>query len=233
MDIGCGTGIWSIDFAKQHPEAQVHGFDLEKSPGWSSAPPNCKLQVANLEEAATWSNFNETFEFIYGRMIVVSVKDWPLLLQRCFSALNPGGWIELQDLQMPIRCAHEYIEGSSKLVQWSYLMIDGMLKFGLSPLAMGNIPKLMAGVGFRSVAEEDYKIFSGPWSIVGEERELGRIGKTNFELSVQGFSSTLFTRGLGWSAERHEALVQDVLQELREGVFKTFLPMKVDFAQKP
>lgn len=28
LDIGTGTGIWCIDYATQHPEAQVIGLDL-------------------------------------------------------------------------------------------------------------------------------------------------------------------------------------------------------------
>lgn len=28
LDIGTGTGIWAIDFANEHPEAEVIGLDL-------------------------------------------------------------------------------------------------------------------------------------------------------------------------------------------------------------
>jgi methylase of polypeptide subunit release factors len=28
LDIGTGTGIWAIDFADEHPEAEVIGTDL-------------------------------------------------------------------------------------------------------------------------------------------------------------------------------------------------------------
>ncbi|KAK5120235.1 hypothetical protein LTR85_006441 [Meristemomyces frigidus] len=233
LDVGCGTGIWSIDFAKQCPDAEVLGFDLQESPAWSCLPSNCKLRVADLEDAATWSSFDESFDFVYGRMIVVGVKDWPRLFQRCFQALKPGGWMEIQDLRFPIQCSDEQSADASKFVQWSHLMIDAMQKFHLSPQAMDSFPTLMGEVGFQRVTMEDFKMFSGPWSEMEEERELGRMGMMNFSLGLRGFSSTLFTNALGWSAERHEALVQELLQELRDGMYRAYLPIKVCFAQKP
>ena len=35
LDIGCGTGIWAIEFADQHPSADVLGTDLSPTqPTW-------------------------------------------------------------------------------------------------------------------------------------------------------------------------------------------------------
>ena len=44
LDLGTGTGIWAIDFADQHPEANVLGIDLSPiQPGW--VPPNCQFEI--------------------------------------------------------------------------------------------------------------------------------------------------------------------------------------------
>jgi methylase of polypeptide subunit release factors len=31
IDLGCGTGIWTLDFADMHPSAEVVGVDLSPS----------------------------------------------------------------------------------------------------------------------------------------------------------------------------------------------------------
>lgn len=39
LDLGTGTGIWAIDFADQHPEADVLGIDLSAiQPSWVNSP---------------------------------------------------------------------------------------------------------------------------------------------------------------------------------------------------
>lgn len=144
-----------------------------------------------------------------------------------------GGWLEIQDLQFPIRCTDADVAKDSRFVQWSHLMIEGMHSFHLSPLVMDTFPAMLGEIGFEQVDIEHFRMFTGPWSNVEEERELGRMGLTNLSLGVRGFSSTLFTKGLGWTGEQHEEIVQEVLHELREGKFRTYMPMKVCFARKP
>jgi SAM-dependent methyltransferase len=42
LDLGCGTGIWAIELAEEHPSATVIGVDLSPiQPAW--VPPNCRL----------------------------------------------------------------------------------------------------------------------------------------------------------------------------------------------
>jgi 2-polyprenyl-3-methyl-5-hydroxy-6-metoxy-1,4-benzoquinol methylase len=49
LDVGTGTGIWSMNFGDAHPEAAVLGIDLSPSqPEW--VPPNVRFQLDDLEE---------------------------------------------------------------------------------------------------------------------------------------------------------------------------------------
>lgn len=46
LDLGTGTGIWAIDYATAHPEAEVIGLDLSPiQPNWCVAGPlNCRIR---------------------------------------------------------------------------------------------------------------------------------------------------------------------------------------------
>jgi SAM-dependent methyltransferase len=72
LDAGCGTGIWAIHFASQHPEAEVLGIDLSPiQPKW--VPPNLRFETDDLEDHWT---FKYKFDFIYSRMMTASFKNW-------------------------------------------------------------------------------------------------------------------------------------------------------------
>jgi len=99
LDVGTGTGLWPIEFAAEYPSAKVIGTDLSPvQPKF--VPLNCRFYIENAED--DWT-FEEKFDFIHGRMLVVGIKNWARFFDQSFRHLKPGGWIELQDLNFPCR----------------------------------------------------------------------------------------------------------------------------------
>jgi trans-aconitate methyltransferase len=95
--MGTGTGIWAIEFADQFPSAAVLGNDLSPiQPSW--VPPNCRFIVDNLESEWLYKP-GEKFDFIHGRAICGSIKDWPRLYSQVFEHLKPGAWVEMQEYE--------------------------------------------------------------------------------------------------------------------------------------
>lgn len=118
LDIGTGTGIWAIDFADEHPETKVFGVDLSPIQP-SFIPPNLIFQIDDLEEPWT---FSEKFDFIYSRMMIGSVADFPRLFQQCFDNLSNGGWIETFDISFPILLNDGEFPENSALKKWYVLL---------------------------------------------------------------------------------------------------------------
>lgn len=114
LDVGTGTGIWAIDFADAHPESQVLGVDLSPiQPEF--VPPNVMFQIDDIEEPWT---FSYKFDFIYSRLMVISIANWPNLFAQAYEFLNPGGWIELADVCYPLHSDDGTLTQDSALMKW-------------------------------------------------------------------------------------------------------------------
>ncbi|KAJ4157833.1 hypothetical protein NW754_009483 [Fusarium falciforme] len=129
LDAGCGTGIWAIDFADEHPECEVTGVDL--SPIQPSAvPPNVSFFVDDLEDV--W-DYSTKFDFIFSRFLTGSIRDWPKFFNQSFEFLNPGGKIEIMDIIYPPRSDDGTLSEDSPLYKWATLLLRTFAAMG-SPL---------------------------------------------------------------------------------------------------
>lgn len=80
LDAGCGTGIWAIDYADEHPEAEILGVDLAAiQPAY--IPPNVSFMIDDLEQ--DW-DFDNMFDFIHIRMMATSISDFGALFKNSF-----------------------------------------------------------------------------------------------------------------------------------------------------
>lgn len=104
LDVACGTGIWAIQYAWQHPDATVIGTDLSLIQP-VNAPPNCSF-VKEDSEKDQWmpGAFPALFDFVYLRLVNASFNDHLTVMKKCFDNMEPGGWIEYNDASFELIC---------------------------------------------------------------------------------------------------------------------------------
>ncbi|KAK4506788.1 hypothetical protein PRZ48_000521 [Zasmidium cellare] len=225
LDIGCGTGNWAIDFAKQSPQSQVIAFDVQEKGDWATAPSNCTFKVADLETDETWSSLGD-FDFIHGRFIVIGVRDWHALLKRCHAHLLPGGFVEVQEFCMPCKSLDSKDEETSKFIAWSNSMVSVGNQIKLKLQIMNDMPDLMKAAGIQGVDLKEFRMLTGPWMEDEEGKVLGRMGQQNLVQGMYGFGETLHTKILGWSGEKYQGWVDGIRKEMLEDGLRTWLPVK-------
>lgn len=123
LDVGCGTGIWAIDYGDEHPESQVIGADLSPQQP-SFAPPNVTFEIDDLEER--WL-YHQSFDYIHAGMMTSSFKDYPKFFRQAFEFTTPGGYIECSDVVYPIKCDDGTLTKDHALYKWSELLLEASI----------------------------------------------------------------------------------------------------------
>ncbi|KAF8896458.1 hypothetical protein BD779DRAFT_586901 [Infundibulicybe gibba] len=110
LDLGCGTGYWAMEAAKQWPGCTVVGYDvLHIQPDLRRFPDHCGLAGRISWE---WGNLldglpfpPDTFDFvrIAGIGLGVPEDEWQLVLEEAGRVMKPGAVIEVieEDLIFP------------------------------------------------------------------------------------------------------------------------------------
>ncbi|KAI9798954.1 MAG: hypothetical protein M1833_004307 [Piccolia ochrophora] len=228
LDIGTGTGIWAIDYADEHPSAQVVGTDLSPTQP-SFVPPNLRFVIDDAEEE--WA-FSHKFDFVHCRMMVGSFKDWFGFIKRCNRNLEPDGWLEIQDLTNGLRCDDGSLTKDSALYKWDQLMMQGANNLG-RPVDVGpQYVSMMEEAGFVDVQCVMHKWPQNPWPKARKVKELGMWSQQNVEDGLQGLSLAILTRGLGWTAQEVEVFLVDVRKDIRDRRIHTYWDIYVVYGKK-
>ncbi|KAL9618313.1 MAG: hypothetical protein Q9160_006963 [Pyrenula sp. 1 TL-2023] len=153
-DVATGTALWAIDVAKEHPTAQVHGFDIDLS----QAPP--KEWLPSNVSLRRWDIFEDppeellgTYDLVHVRLLLLVLTDVDPqpIIRRFFSLLKPGGSLQWDDLD----CVNMYIKrvGSGKGDHGDCLTptLDGIVEMNHSDQRFDwtiKLPELVAREGF-------------------------------------------------------------------------------------
>jgi trans-aconitate methyltransferase len=109
----------------------VLGTDLSKIQP-ESHPPNCDFIKEDAEEDWVYPNI-PGFDYIHLRAVFTAFDDPKKVLRHAWDSLNPGGWIEYQDMY-PVVMSHDGShEGTSMELYWN-LMRQALTARGRDPM---------------------------------------------------------------------------------------------------
>jgi SAM-dependent methyltransferase len=232
LDLGTGTGIWAIEFADEHPTSTVVGNDLSPiQPTW--VPPNCKFIVDDIENEWVYSP-HEAFDYIHGRGLGGSVKDWPRLYRNIYHHMNPEGWLEIQEYEAWVRSDDDpELLNAPAVAQWQELVDKASIKFGKRINIAEGVEQGMKDAGFEDVRDDIYKVPIGTWPLDKRLKELGLYQLEQMCDCVEPFTLALLTRVLGWGYDETQVLMANVRRDFRNKRNHLYISFHFVYGRKP
>jgi SAM-dependent methyltransferase len=229
LDLGAGTGIWCIDYADQHPGAEVIGVDLSPIQP-NLVPPNCTFEVDDLEKDWMWT---KKFDFIIGRMVNGSFSDPKAIVEKAYNQLEPGGYFEVEDMACPIGCDDGTFTKESDLWTWVTTLMKAMDAAQRPLNAAQRWKSLMEEVGFEDVVETVHKWPINTWPRDPKYKTLGRWCLLNTDQVIETAILAPATRFLGWAPEEAQVLAAKARTAIRDPRVHAYWPIHVVYGRKP
>ncbi|KAK4213791.1 S-adenosyl-L-methionine-dependent methyltransferase [Rhypophila decipiens] len=229
IDLGTGFGDWAIEVGEALPSAKVIGVDLSPiQPVW--IPPNVEFIVDDIED--NWVH-DDDFDFMHLRFVGVTLKDNCKLFRTIFENLNPGGWVESQELFPAIGCDDESVKPNYPLKRFYKVCSEALnKKYGFETHFVEHLPQDLEKVGFVNVERRIFHIPIGEWP---KDTRLRRIGGYFREILwdlVLAMAAKPFVEAGIPQAEIDE-IVQGVAHTLGNKRFHAYVPVHFVWAQKP
>jgi len=97
---------------------------------------------------------------------------------RVLSNLESGGWVEIQDIDFPIRCDDDSMPQTSAIYRWSETLIQASEILGFKLTTCGKAKQMMLDVGFEDVVQIPFKWPINRWPRQKKYKELGMFRRT-------------------------------------------------------
>ncbi|KAL2046765.1 hypothetical protein ABVK25_011553 [Lepraria finkii] len=185
VDIGCGTGVATVQIAGMFPSAKVYGLAISPVPQGvqKMAPAHAAWAVGNVLDVDYNKPGDDVMNreiftpgvlgYIFGRMLFLGINDWSRYFTTACHSLKSGGIIEHQDLDWKF-----YRVGTSECLsdkwEWHRAVVSGAEHSGLSPHAGSDAAPIMKNAGLEIISVQTFEFSFVPSSKTPNSLAVGR-----------------------------------------------------------
>lgn len=146
------------------------------------------------------------------------------MIDSAFKALTPGGYLEFQDLILPMRSFDGSLEGTA-LDEWQTRTIEAAANMGSNWKRVADYVRHFEEAGFVDVEETHFQWASNTWPKGERQKTLGRYWQEDLLRGLEGLSMAVLTRGGGMTMEEVLELTARVRKDLLNKSIHGYMPM--------
>jgi SAM-dependent methyltransferase len=231
LDIGTGTGQWSIEIADEFPEAEVQATDLSPIQP-TDVPENLQFFIDDAREE-DWGVPPGHFDYVHTRVLVGCFPDFGDIIRKGFLYTKPGGYMESQEIMSIPFCDDGTMPADWPFLEWSKIVHEAAVT-AERPVDIANRLKgWYEQAGFVDVQEQVFKMPMTGWPRDLHLRRLGRMSEENWHAGLSAFSMGFFSRILKWTKTEIEVFLVDVRKCLSERQVHAYHKIYVVWGRKP
>ncbi|EEP76185.1 predicted protein [Uncinocarpus reesii 1704] len=241
VDVGCGTGVATVQIANKIPSAKVYGLDISPVPPavQKIAPGNAAWAIGNVLDVDNKESEGEAcqeifapsgLDYVFGRMLFLGLNDWSRYFSIASRALKSGGIIEHQDLDWAF-----YRVASSECLsdkwEWYQAVVSGLKKAGLSTRSGSGAAQLMAEAGLEVIGTHTFEFSFVPSTKTPNSQAMGRYVQAKLLPNYPELLRKILSDS-GASEEEIKRLSEQCLRDIvsEEGIHQKYT---VTIARKP
>jgi hypothetical protein len=149
------------------------------------------------------------------------------------SALEPGGYLEVQDISFPASCDDGTLRPDSPIFQWSRFLMLATEKLNRPVTSLSRFKTIMEEVGFENVVERRDRWPFNSWPRDAPYKKLGAFMKVNTEVGCENISMAWFTRVLGWTRAETLNFCLSIRREVQDTRVHAYFPIYIVYGRKP
>ncbi len=158
LDVGSGTGIWSMDMAHQFPQAHIMGVDIALTSLPALLPGTCLFSQADILKGLPFPA--QQFDFTHQRLLILAIPAarWPEVVCELVRVTRPQGWIELLEAGPLIQNAGP---ATQRLLSW---LRESCQALGIEITVVTRLGDLLTQAGCQAVETQDIPVPLGAWA---------------------------------------------------------------------
>lgn len=180
----------------------------------SRVPPNLQFEIDDIE--FPWTYRESSFDYIHIRYMFSGIKDWHKLLEECYKALKPGGFVEIIEMDITPASDDGTIPEQYLLNEYFDILKRAALTKGFDLAVAPKLKNYVASKPFCSVTEEVMKLPFGPWPRDQRMKEIGLFHREQFLEGLEGIIIRYLTMVEGWVKEEVEVFLAKVRTQVKD-----------------